>query len=433
MGEGKQYRRKQFHLPVSEIDWNFPQERHDVSERHVKKAEELLTVKKRRPTRRTTYVRSVKPTAEEKKEEEGMHKAKNLWNKLSKTVKAPRLKNTLIKAFGTNFTVKHGVNKSPSRNGKKSSISGDFNNDLTLDRRTILNQIKNSGAKSEISGARTATGGGRTGTTTDGFKVSDFGDFFEEQSPFEQIKKTGKVPDVADAFTVRSVHLGVLDGVYDFEQMKQLTKIGKYQERREAYARAYPVVIPSQLEKMAELRMQEPELELTLPEFAKGSVLLDDPGKTKGVSGPSGLPDLSHLAERRPKTTGGVREGGSAGRQNWRGYKNLVGEFERSTKVGVGCGGVGWGSAETTIPLCIWISPYLLCRLLYILSPLTVPTPEPSQSANNASRNQLVKQTEDGKILPTGYGPAEGAAAGQEGNNDGDEHRVGRQVGGRYE
>ena len=392
VGEGKQYRRKQFHLPVNEIDWNFPQERHDVSEHHVKKAEELLEVKKRRPTRRTTFLRNVKPTEEEKKEEDGMNKAQTLWNKLKqKTVKAPRLKNTLITAFGTNFTVKHGVNKSPSRNGKRSVI-GDFDDDLALDRRSFLNQIKTSGA---TGGSRTATGGrggttgGSPGKNVDGFKVSDFGDFFEE-SPFERIKATGKVPDVADAFTVRSVHLGVLDGVYDFEQMKQLTKIGKYQERKEAYTRAYPVVVPSQLEKMAELKMQDAELQLTLPEFARDDVLLDDPGEMKvrerlrrganfgseawsevtssnaissdgmphellfpynihllryqrknpypwfassQVSGPSGLPDLTHLAARRPKTTGGVREGGSAGRQIWRGYKHLVGEFERSTKV----------------------------------------------------------------------------------------------------
>ena len=135
--------------------------------------------------------------------------------------------------------------------------------------------------------------------------------------------------------------------------------------------------------------MQDAELQLTLPEFARDDVLLDDPGEMKvrerlrrganfgseawsevtsnaissdgmphellfpynihllryqrnnpypwfassQVSGPSGLPDLTHLAARRPKTTGGVREGGSAGRQIWRGYKHLVGEFERSTKV----------------------------------------------------------------------------------------------------
>jgi len=54
VSEGKKFRRKKVHLPVNEIDWNFPQERHDVSEKHVKKASELLMVKKRRTTRRVT-------------------------------------------------------------------------------------------------------------------------------------------------------------------------------------------------------------------------------------------------------------------------------------------------------------------------------------------------------------------------------------------
>ena len=57
VGERKKYLRQQIHLPVKEIDWNFPQERHDVSDRHVRKALELLGLEaaRRGTIRRASY------------------------------------------------------------------------------------------------------------------------------------------------------------------------------------------------------------------------------------------------------------------------------------------------------------------------------------------------------------------------------------------
>ena len=135
--------------------------------------------------------------------------------------------------------------------------------------------------------------------------MDDFKDMFVEDSPLDRIRDTGKVPDVPDAFTTRSIHLGALDGMFNFEQIKQLKKIGDYKERRDAYSRAYPVIVPSMLDKMAELRAETPQV--VLPNFA----LDGSPIKTD---------------QQRPSTTGGVASGG---RQNWRGYKNLVSEFTR--------------------------------------------------------------------------------------------------------
>lgn len=248
-------------------------------------------------------------------------------------IKAPRLKSTMVTAFGHSFAVKHGLVKAPSRKGKR-ALGMSLESTPAMDRRNFLQQIKTSGVGSpgtrENTKSRSVAGVGSPERGSPGrdkgeFKVSDFGDFFEEASPFERIRDSGKVPDVADAFTARSVHLGVLDGVYDFEQMQQLTKVGR-SGRYKAYNKRYPVVVPSQLDKMAELKLSQPEeVTLSLPQFAREEGM---GGKSK-LSGPSGLPDLTYLAVRRPKTTGGLGKGGAGSRQNWRGYKNLVNEFDR--------------------------------------------------------------------------------------------------------
>jgi Ca2+-binding EF-hand superfamily protein len=172
-----------------------------------------------------------------------------------------------------------------------------------MQRMQILQQVKQGGIdRTKSTRGSTAPGSAATGIAGL-FGVADFSDMFE-QSPLEKIRDTGKIPDVADAFTYRSIHLGVLDGVYDFEQSKQLSKVGLFQERKDAYSRAFPVVIPPNIDKLAEVR---------------AAPILDamDPGSTGA----------------RPSTTGGISQAEKMKRrQNWRGYKNLVSEFDRSTK-----------------------------------------------------------------------------------------------------
>lgn len=279
-----------------------------------------------------------------------------LWNKLhTKVVRAPRLKNSMVMAFGHNFTVKHGTNKIPRRSSKRRDTpvhdedAHDFeegeDTEMVQTRAALLGQIKTS-----------RRGGGDKGRGKDGksrevgtappsaprtpglFDINDFSDMFEE-SYFDKIKSTGKVPDVADAFTSRSIHQGVMDGMYNFEQMKQLGKIGMFKERREAYSRAYPVIVPPFLDKMAELKNETLDLSLPVCTLLDRDEVLGEWGAQTGKGegeffSPSDLPDLSYLAKTsRPKTTGGIQNiGEPTGRQNWRGYKNLVREFNRSVK-----------------------------------------------------------------------------------------------------
>ncbi|GMH51681.1 hypothetical protein TL16_g01060 [Triparma laevis f. inornata] len=300
---------------------------------------ELTTPKPRKMTRRMSYMMRQQAQQQDQilTRADGKKDAKTLWNKVQDTVqKTARLKNTTVTAFGHNFTVKHGVIKSPKReyNRDRNSIrrGGVVVSDVEdskLTRKNFLTQAKSSQgyegkpttapATSKLSPLSTpGVSPGKSGR----FTVSDFNDMFVEESPFDRIKDTGKVPDVPDAFTSRSIHLGALDGVFNFEQVKMLKKVGLFKERRDAYTRAYPVIVPPMLDKMSQLKMEalealeEPIPELTLPEFAMDG----SPIKSDGV---------------RPGTTGVIGRGGKGkgqSRQNWRGYKNLVSEFERSTK-----------------------------------------------------------------------------------------------------
>jgi hypothetical protein len=56
--EHKKFLRKQRNLPVKEVDWNFPQERHEVSAEHVRKARELIAVQDKRQEKRMSSLKS---------------------------------------------------------------------------------------------------------------------------------------------------------------------------------------------------------------------------------------------------------------------------------------------------------------------------------------------------------------------------------------
>ena len=318
--ETKVYQRKQRHFPIKEVDWNFPQERHEVSDEHMETAKGLLATQERRMSRArgSTIVHrggasgGASPGAPQMRA-----KAPSaLWSSIRADVvehKAVRLKQSTLSAFGANFTVKHGVIKTPTRAKRRGAVNQDGGMGLGgqeyFHRTSMLKQIKTEGnamPKKEPSRmSQMSAPGSAPAGSPGGFTLNDFSDMFEND-PFDKIVNTGKVPDVPDAFTYRSIHVGAVEGVYDFEQCKELAKVGMFKERKDAYSRAYPVVVPPHLDKLKEVR---------------AAPFLDE------------MEDLGRSSGIRPSTTGGISTAEKMKRrQNWRGYKNLVNEFERSTK-----------------------------------------------------------------------------------------------------
>jgi len=369
----RQYQRNHFHYPIKELEWNFPEEKTDVSKHHKEVAEELIN-----RSRATTMRRGISF-----RKSSGTPILASIDN--SSPTKAARLRKSTLNAFGKSFTIKHGAIKSPTRKSsnffsfdpESSHIEGassapvsrvnsivgvaDFsdskqraasvmigakllekldsspdllridvtspvekmarskNRQLTTDsaatatsgnvtrsqRNGILQQIQVESGKSKNSSSSSK----RPQTApTSAFGVEDFTDMLFEETPLEKIRKSGHIPGIADAFSSRSIKGGVQDGVYDFEQVRQLRKIGQFRGRGEAYGRAYPIILPSQIDRITGIRHQ---------------AVIDEVYRDTPVA-------------ERPNTTGGggiVGNGrGGSGQQQWRGYANLVREFNYQQK-----------------------------------------------------------------------------------------------------